>query len=55
MVDSLLSPLDVVPDPSYLVKKIPFWKLTVKSWSPSEFKGQTAVLTNDMISVTEVV
>lgn len=33
------------------MKKIPLWKLTVKSWNPKEFKGQVAVLTDDMIAV----
>lgn len=43
--------LAVVPDPAYLMKKIPFWKLTVSSWSAKEFKTQTAKLTEDMVSV----
>ena len=50
-VDTTLLILFIVPDPAYLVKKIPFWKLTVTSWNVKEFKGQTAILTDDMISV----
>ena len=46
-----LSYLIIVPDPSYLVKKIPLWKLTITSWNAKEFKTQTAILTDDMISV----
>lgn len=41
----------VVPNPGFLVKKIPTWKLTVRDWDPEEFKTQTAALFDELNEV----
>ena len=41
----------VVPNPGFLVKKIPTWKLTVRDWSSDEFKEQVASLFDQLNEV----
>lgn len=45
----------VVPNPGFLVKKIPTWKLTVRDWDPEEFKTQTAALFDELNEVVFVI
>ena len=45
----------VVPNPGFLVKKIPTWKLTVRDWDPEEFKAQTAALFDELNEVVFVI
>ncbi len=41
----------VVPNPSFLAKKIPTWKLTVREWNSDEFKTQVAALFDELNEV----
>lgn len=41
----------VVPNPGFLMKKIPTWKLTVKEWDAEEFKTQTSLLFEELNEV----
>lgn len=41
----------VVPNPSFLAKKIPTWKLTVRDWNSDEFKNQVASLFDELNEV----
>ena len=41
----------IVPNPGFLVKKIPTWKLTVRDWDNEEFKTQTAALFDELNEV----
>ena len=42
----------LVPNPSFLMKKIPTWKLTVKDWDVDEFKTQVSLLFDELNEVT---
>ncbi|KAK8819626.1 hypothetical protein AV274_2670 [Blastocystis sp. ATCC 50177/Nand II] len=37
-----------LPNPSFLAKKIPTWKLTVREWNSDEFKTQVAALFDEL-------
>lgn len=41
----------LVPNPGFLMKKIPTWKLTVKEWSAEEFKTQVSLLFDELNEV----
>lgn len=43
--------LFLVPNPGFLVKKIPTWKLTVKDWDADEFKTQVSLLFDELNEV----
>ena len=43
--------LYVVPNPGFLMKKIPTWKLTVKDWDNDEFKTQVSLLFDELNEV----
>lgn len=44
----------VVPNPGFLVKKIPTWKLSIRDWDPEEFKTQVGLLFDELNEVTSV-
>ena len=41
----------VVPNPGFLMKKIPTWKLSIKDWDPEEFKTQANCLFDELNEV----
>ena len=41
----------LVPNPGFLMKKIPTWKLTVKDWDNDEFKTQVSLLFDELNEV----
>ena len=41
-----------MPNPGFLVKKIPTWKMTVKAWDNEEFKNQMAMLFDELNEVS---
>lgn len=41
----------LVPNPGFLMKKIPTWKLSVKDWDNEEFKTQVAQLFDQLNEV----
>ena len=42
----------VVPNPGFLMKKIPTWKLSIKDWDPEEFKTQANGLFDELNEVS---
>ena len=43
-----------MPNPGFLVKKIPTWKMTVKAWDNEEFKNQMALLFDELNEVGSI-
>ena len=41
----------IVPNPGFLMKKIPTWKLSVKDWDNEEFKTQVSQLFDQLNEV----